>query len=78
MKSLPLPALLAAAAAVIALPFSLAAAGTLFLTAWMGLIIHADYALRARRVRLPRRARKTAPVYFRRFAVTKEPHQLAA
>lgn len=56
MKSYPLPALVAALAAVIALPFSAAAAGTLLLTAGLGAIIHADYALRCRRVRLPRLA----------------------
>jgi hypothetical protein len=54
MNSLPLPAIAAAVAAIIALPFSTAAAGTLFLTAGLGAIIHADYVLRCRRVRLPR------------------------
>lgn len=78
MKSLPVPALTALAASVIALPFSLAAAGTLFLTAWLGFIIHADYSLRHRRARLPRRARKAVPAHFRRFSATKESHQLAA
>jgi hypothetical protein len=54
MNSLPPPALVAALAAVIALPFSAAAAGTLFFTASLGFIIHADYAQRKKRVRLPR------------------------
>jgi hypothetical protein len=54
MKTFPLPAIVAAVAAVFAAPFSLAAAGTLFVTAGLGFIIHADYALRYRRIRLPR------------------------
>lgn len=54
MKSLPLPAIVAALAAVVTAPFSLAAAGTLLLTAGLGSIIHADYVLRHQRVRLPR------------------------
>ena len=54
MNSLPAPALVAALAAVIALPFSVAAAGTLLLTASLGFIIHADYAQRMKRIRLPR------------------------
>jgi hypothetical protein len=77
MNSFPLPALAAAIAAVIALPFSAAAAGTLLLTAALGAIIHADYAQRCQRVRLPRLAvahirRTQAPFAYR------EPHQLAA
>jgi hypothetical protein len=76
MNSFPLPAFVAAIAAVSALPFSAAAAGTLFLTAALGAIIHADYVQRCRRVRLPRLAvthirRTQAPFCF-------EPHQLAA
>jgi hypothetical protein len=54
MKTFPLPAILAAIAAVLAAPFSLAAGITLFVTAGLGFIIHADYALRYRRIRLPR------------------------
>ena len=54
MNSLPPPALVAALAAVIALPFSAIAAGTLLLTASLGFIIHADYAQRKQRIRLPR------------------------
>jgi hypothetical protein len=54
MNSFPAPALVAALAAVIALPFSVAAAGTLLVTASLGFIIHADYAQRTTRVRLPR------------------------
>jgi hypothetical protein len=54
MNSFPVPALFAALVAVIALPFSLAAGGTLLITAALGFIIHADYARRCNRVRLPR------------------------
>jgi hypothetical protein len=77
MKSFPLPALVSALAAFVALPFSVAAAGTLLLTAGLGFIIHADYALRYRRIRLPRRttARRTCPS---RSPLCCEPHQLAA
>lgn len=58
MKTFPAPAIIAALAAVAALPFSVAAAGTLFFTASLGFIIHADYVVRHRRVRLPRLATK--------------------
>lgn len=78
MKSYPLPALVAALAAVIALPFSAAAAFTLLLTCGLGFIIHADYTLRARRVRLPRRPRAEVPAQFRRFSAARERHRLAA
>jgi hypothetical protein len=78
MNSLPLPAIVAAAAAVVTLPFNLAAAGTLFLTAWLGLIIHSDYVLRRRRAPLPRHAWRRSHVYFRRLAVVRERNQLAA
>jgi len=76
MNSLPLPALAAAFAAVIALPFSAAAAGTLLLTAGLGAIIHADYVLRCRRVRLPKLT--TAGRATTRPSFCSEPHQLAA
>lgn len=76
MNSLPLPALAAALAAVIALPFSAPAAGTLLLTAGLGSVIHADYVLRCRRVRLPKLA--TAPRVTTRPSFCCEPHQLAA
>jgi hypothetical protein len=56
MNSFPTPAIIAALAALIALPFSLAAAGTLLFTAAFGFVIHADYVQRRRRIRLPRRA----------------------
>ena len=77
MNSLPAPALVAALTAAIALPFSLAAAGTLFLTAGLGVMIHADYVQRHNRIRLPRRslqpqARTT------RSPFRGEVHQLAA
>ncbi len=76
MNSLPLPALAAAVAAIIALPFSVAAAGTLFLTAGLGAVIHADYVLRCRRVRLPKLA--VARPVGTRPPMGCEPHQLAA
>lgn len=76
MNSLPLPALAAALVAVIALPVSAAAAGTLLVTAGLGAVIHADYVLRCRRVRLPKlaalRRASTRPSF------CCEPHQLAA
>ncbi len=78
MKSLPLPALAAALAAVAALPFSAAAAGTLFVTAGLGAVIHLDYVQRCRRVRLPRLAVPAAAVAApARFPGT-EAHRLAA
>lgn len=79
MKTFPLPALVAAVAAFVALPFSLAAAGTLLLTAWLGLIIHADYTLRRRPAPLPRYRWRKSHAHFRRHHVAAtEPHQLAA
>ena len=80
MKTFPLPALAAAIAALIALPFSFAASGTLFLTAWLGFIIHADYVLRYRRVPLPRYRWRKAHAQFQRHAITTptEPNRLAA
>jgi hypothetical protein len=78
MKSLPLPALAAALATVIALPFSAAAAATFLVTTGLALVIHADYNLRQRRVRLPRLtaavpvpAAETVPFCY-------EPNRLAA
>ena len=77
MNSFPPPALAAALAAVIALPFSAAAAGTLLLTAALGSIIHTDYVQRRRRIRLP----KVAVAHIRRtqapFCLS-ECNQLAA
>jgi hypothetical protein len=80
MKSLPLPALVAAAAALIALPFHFPAGATLLLAACLGAIIHTDYNLRARRIKLPRRTQPVSPAHphFRRFAAAREPHRLAA
>jgi hypothetical protein len=76
-SSLPRPALVAAFAAALALPFSIAAAGTLLLTAALGAIIHADYVLRHKRVRLPRLAivRKTSDT---RPTCRDQEHPLAA
>ena len=77
MNSFPRPAIVAALAAVIALPFSIAAAGTLLLTAALGCIIHADYVQRHQRVRLPRlpAAPNTSDT---RSSFRGEEHQLAA
>src|SRR5262245_48359072 len=77
MTSFPLPAIVAALAAVVALPFSAAAAGMLGVTAGLGLILHSDYVLRHSRVRLPRlpKARRTSPS---RPPFRGETHQLAA
>ena len=54
MNSLPSPAVVAALTALVALPFSTVAAGTLFVTAALGFVIHADYVQRHKRIRLPR------------------------
>jgi hypothetical protein len=54
MNTLPAPAIVAAITAVVALPFSLSAAGTFLVTAALGAIIHADYVQRRTRIRLPR------------------------
>lgn len=77
-KTFPLPAAIAGLAALVALPFSLAAAMTLFLAAGLGAIIHADYTLRCRPAPLPRRRRRETPARFRRFAAARETHRLAA
>ena len=79
MKTFPPPALIAALAALLAVPFSAAAASMLLLTAGLGFIIHVDYVLRTRRVRLPKRSQvsvTTGPLQ----SQTKgnERHQLAA
>jgi hypothetical protein len=70
--------MVAALAAVIALPFSVAAAGTLLLTAGLGCIIHADYVLRQQRVRLPRLRTVAQPPSSTRRPFRVETHQLAA
>jgi len=77
MNSLPAPAIVAALAAATALPFSLAAGGTLLLTAALGCIIHADYVLRYTRVRLPRRP-ASPNTSDTRTSFRGETHQLAA
>jgi len=77
MNSLPLPAFAAALAALIALPFSAPAAGTLLVTAGLGAVIHADYVLRCRRVRLPRLAASRRPASTR-SPLCCEPNRLAA
>lgn len=77
MNTLPIPAIVAATTAVIALPFSLPAAGTLFLTAALGAIIHADYVQRRTRIRLPRLS--TRPQTCHTYSPFRgEVHQLAA
>ena len=78
MNSLPLPALAAAGAALVALPFSAAAGATLLLTAALGFVIHADYTLRSPATRLPRRRPTVAAPQFRRFALSRECNRLAA
>jgi hypothetical protein len=77
MNSLPLPAIAAAATAVVALPFSVAAAGTLLLTAGLGAVIHVDYVQRQRRIRLPR-LNTTQPTAEAQPCFCAEVHQLAA
>ena len=77
MNSLPAPAIVAALTAVIALPFSVPAAGTLAITAALGAIIHADYAQRKNRLRLPRRALRPQAIETR-LATGGETHPLAA
>lgn len=79
MKSFPVPVLAAAAAGFIALPFSAPAAGTLLFTASLGIIIHADYVQRHRRIRLPKlAATQVAPVAATAPAAVTEQHPLAA
>lgn len=78
MKTFPVPAIIAATAALAAVPFSLAAAGTLFLTAGLGFIIHADYGLRHRRVRLPRLVVVARRPGLTKMPFRKEPNCLAA
>lgn len=77
MNSLPRPALAAALVAIPVIPFNLAAAATLFFTAALGSIIHADYVLRLQRVRLPRLAAKPDSSDTR-SGFRGETHQLAA
>lgn len=81
MKTVSLPVLLATAAALIALPFSFAAAGMLALTAALGAIIRADYSHRYRGLPLPRRAlgaSRFATITFRAPPLCTEPNRLAA
>ena len=81
MKAFPLPVLAAAAAAVIALPFSAQAAGFLALTTALGAIISADYSHRYRGLRLPREtpaAARSPRVLFRAPPLCCEPNRLAA
>jgi NADH:ubiquinone oxidoreductase subunit 4 (subunit M) len=80
MKTFPLPALAAFAAALTVLPFSLPAASMLFLTGWFGIIIHADYVLRHRRLPLPRHTWHDIPALRskRPLLVSRERNRLAA
>lgn len=78
MKTFPLPAVIAALAAIATLPFSVAAAGTFLLTAGLAFIIHADYALRFRPAPLPKRQPAPSHAHFRRLSVATEQHRLAA
>jgi hypothetical protein len=77
MNSFPAPALIAALASLVSLPFSIPAAGTLLLTAALGFVIHADYVQRHRRIRLPRRA-AAKPRNANTRTPFREAHQLAA
>ena len=77
MNTLPIPAIIAALAALAALPFSTAAAGTLLFTAALGAVIHADYVQRQRRIRLPRQTVRPASSNTR-TPLRGEPHPLAA
>jgi hypothetical protein len=77
MNSFPRPAVVAALAAVTALPFSIAASATLLFTAALGTVLHADYVLRRNRVRLPRLAAKPE-ASGTRPSVQAENHPLAA
>jgi hypothetical protein len=77
MNSFPPPAIVGALAAIVSLPFSIAAAGTLLFAAALGCVIHTDYVQRRQRVRLPRRpaapnTSNTRPTF------RGEEHQLAA
>jgi hypothetical protein len=78
MKTFPAPALLAAAAGLVAAPFNFAAAGVLLLTAMLGLLVHADYVLRYRRISLPRLPRANAGPVDACRAFRCEDHRLAA
>jgi hypothetical protein len=77
MKTFPLPALVAAIAAVVVAPFCPIGGVMLFLTAGLGFVIHADYALRHRRIRLPRRTLAVEATIVRASFVREE-HCLAA
>ena len=81
MKSFPLPPFLAAAAALVALPFDVHAAAFLGLTAGLAGVISTDYSHRYRGLRLPKRAREPR-VIFRApplvLPLRAEPNRLAA
>ena len=77
MKTFPIPAVIALAAAFAAVPFCPPGAVMLFVTAGLGFIIHADYTLRYRRIRLPRHVAPEATIIpCESFAC--EDHRLAA
>jgi hypothetical protein len=80
MKTFPLPVIAAAAASVIALPFSLEAAASLAFAAGMGAIIGIDYFYRYRGLPVPRRIPKQLPANFRpqMRGFAQEKHPLAA
>lgn len=77
MKSFPLPPVLAAAAALVALPFNADAAGFLLLTAGLAAVISVDYSHRYRGLQLPKRARAPRMV-FRAPPLQLEANRLAA
>lgn len=74
MKAFSHPILLAAAGIVVALPFSLEAAGLLAFTAGLGAIIRVDYPRRYRGLPIPRRS--LVPAHSTKFRL--EPNRLAA
>jgi hypothetical protein len=77
MKTFPLPALVAALAAFATAPFCFIGGVMLFLTAGLGFIVHADYALRYRRINLPRRTLAVEATIVR-GSFCREEHCLAA
>lgn len=77
MKTFPGLILVAALVALDLLPFSFAAVSTILFGAALAFIMHADYALRHRRVRLPKLARPPRSPRLPR-ALRRQRHPLAA
>lgn len=78
MKTFPLPLVATGIAGLLALPFSVAGALLLGLTAGLGAIIWADYTARYRGLPLPRRQLRRFKVVFRAPPLCTEPNRLAA